>query len=161
VILIALGANLPSLVGPPVATLDAALRELAKKTVTIQKRSGFYKSEAWPDPSDPSFVNAVVAIETGLSPEGLLAALHQVEAAFQRQRHAPNAPRTLDLDLLDYDGRIQEGPPRLPHPRMGTRAFVLIPLREVAPFWQHPVSGRTVSELIERLPPGGIERLTL
>lgn len=159
-ILIALGANLASLAGPPVATLDAALCELAKRGITIQKRSGFYKSEAWPDPSDPSYVNAVVAIETSLSPEALLAVLHEVECAFQRERHAPNAPRTLDLDLLDYEGRIEEGPPRLPHPRMETRAFVLVPLREVAPFWHHPVSGRMVSELIERLPPGGIERLT-
>jgi 2-amino-4-hydroxy-6-hydroxymethyldihydropteridine diphosphokinase len=65
----------------------------------------------------------------------------------------------LDLDLLDYDGRIENGPPLLPHPRMDARAFVLVPLREVAPDWRHPISGLTVSELIEKLPPGGIERL--
>jgi 2-amino-4-hydroxy-6-hydroxymethyldihydropteridine diphosphokinase len=123
------------------------------------KRSGFYRSAAWPDPNDPPFVNAVAAVETDLSPAALLAELHEVEAAFGRRRSMPNAPRTLDLDLLDYHGRVEEGPPHLPHPRMETRAFVLIPLQEVAPLWVHPVSRRTISELIVRLPQGGIERL--
>jgi 2-amino-4-hydroxy-6-hydroxymethyldihydropteridine diphosphokinase len=124
------------------------------------KRSGFYRSDAWPDPNDPAFVNAVAAVETELAPAALLAVLHKLEAAFGRRRSAPNAPRTLDLDLLDYHGRVEEGPPMLPHPRMDTRVFVLFPLREIAPLWRHPVSGQTVSELIAQLPPGGIERLT-
>ena len=159
-ILIALGANLPSLAGPPAATLDAALRELAGRGITVEKQSGFYRSPAWPDPSDPAFVNAVAVVRTDLAPAALLGVLHEVEAEFGRKRTLPNAPRTLDLDLLDYDGRIEEGPPRLPHPRMEMRAFVLVPLREVAPGWRHPVSGRYLSELIEQVPPGGIERLS-
>jgi 2-amino-4-hydroxy-6-hydroxymethyldihydropteridine diphosphokinase len=158
-ILIALGANLPSPAGPPAITLEAALQELAGRAITILKRSGFYRSDAWPDPSDPSFVNAVAAVGTRLAPAQLLATLHEVEAAFGRRRSLANAPRTLDLDLLDYDGRVEEGAPQLPHPRIETRAFVLVPLREVAPDWRHPLSGRSVSELIARLPPGGIERL--
>jgi 2-amino-4-hydroxy-6-hydroxymethyldihydropteridine diphosphokinase len=158
-ILIALGANLPSPAGPPDATLEAALQELSGRAITILKRSGFYRSAAWPNPGDPSFVNAVGAVQTDLPPASLLAALHDVEAVFGRRRTAPNAPRTLDLDLLDYDGRVEEGPPTLPHPRIESRAFVLVPLSEIAPDWRHPVSGRSVSELIERLPPGSIERL--
>jgi 2-amino-4-hydroxy-6-hydroxymethyldihydropteridine diphosphokinase len=158
-ILIALGANLPSPAGPPQETIKTALRQLTGQSITIVKQSGFYRSAAWPDPSDPSFVNAVAAVKTDLSPAALLAVLHQTEAAAGRQRSAPNAPRTLDLDLLDYDGRIEGGPPRLPHPRMDARAFVLVPLREVAPDWCHPISGLSVSELIENLAPGGIERL--
>lgn len=158
-ILIALGANLPSFAGPPEETLKAALGQLAGHCITITKPSGFYRSAAWPNPDDPAFVNAVASVETGLDPAALLAALHQTEAAFGRRRSLPNAPRTLDLDLIDYDGRIQEGPPQLPHPRMESRAFVLVPLREVAPEWRHPISGLSVSELIGRLPPGGIERL--
>jgi 2-amino-4-hydroxy-6-hydroxymethyldihydropteridine diphosphokinase len=158
-ILVALGANLPSSAGPPEETLKSALRRLAGQGITIVKRSGFYRSEAWPDPSDPAFINAVAAVETSLAPAALLAVLHRTEAEFGRQRSTPNAPRTLDLDLLDYDGRIQEGPPQLPHPRMDARAFVLVPLREVAPGWRHPVSGLALLELIERLPPSEIERL--
>lgn len=152
-ILIALGANLPSPAGLPAATLDAALHQLAGRGITIVKRSGFYGSAAWPDPSDPSFINAVAAIETDLTPATLLAVLHEMETAFGRRRSTPNAARTLDLDLLDYHGRIEDGTPQLPHPRMQTRAFVLIPLQEVAPLWRHPVSGQTAAELIVGLPP--------
>jgi 2-amino-4-hydroxy-6-hydroxymethyldihydropteridine diphosphokinase len=158
-ILIALGANLPSAAGPPEETLKSALRWLAGQSITIVKRSGFYRSEAWPDPSDPPFVNAVAEVKTALEPAALLAVLHKTEAEFGRRRSTPNAPRTLDLDLLDYEARIQDGPPVLPHPRMETRPFVLLPLREVAPDWRHPVSGLGLDALIGKLPPARIERL--
>ena len=158
-ILIALGANVPSPAGQPANTLLAALRELARRGITVEKQSGFYKNPAWPDPRDPPFINAVARVQTGLSPEALLALLHEVETQFGRTRHVPNAPRTLDLDLLDYDGAVQSGPLSLPHPRMQDRAFVLVPLRDVAPDWSHPVTGDTVSELIAALPPAEIERL--
>ncbi len=150
-ILIALGANLPSPAGPPQETLKTALRQLAGRCIPIVKQSGFYRSAAWPNPNDPSFVNAVVALETDLAPTALLAVLHDTEAAFGRGRSVPNAPRTLDLDILDYDGRVEDGPPQLPHPRMDARAFVLVPLREVAPNWRHPISGlEAVSELLSK-----------
>jgi len=151
VILIALGANLSSSAGTPADTLVSALRALDTRNITVERQSGFYRSAAWPNPTDPPFVNAVAAIKTGLSPERLLARLHDVEAEFGRSRSERNAPRPLDLDLIDYDGLIQQGPPELPHPRMLERAFVLLPLRDVAPDWRHPVSGLTVGELISRL----------
>jgi 2-amino-4-hydroxy-6-hydroxymethyldihydropteridine diphosphokinase len=159
VILIGLGANLPSPAGKPADTLNAALAALAVRSITVERQSGFYRSSAWPDPLDPPFINAVAAVHTDLSPRNLLAALHGLESSFGRKRGEPNAPRTLDLDLLDYDGRIEQGPPLLPHPRMEDRAFVLLPLRDVAPDWRHPVSGRTISELIADLPPTDITRL--
>jgi 2-amino-4-hydroxy-6-hydroxymethyldihydropteridine diphosphokinase len=159
VILIALGANLPSPAGKPLDTLNAALAGFADRSITIEKRSGFYRSSAWPDPNDPPFINAVAAVRTNLSPPALLATLHKVESSFGRERSEPNAPRTLDLDILDYDGRIEQGPPQLPHPRMEGRGFVLLPLRDVAPDWRHPVSGRSMSELIAALPPSDITRL--
>ena len=158
-ILIALGANLPSPAGKPADTLNAALADFAVRSITIEKRSGFYRSLAWPDPNDPPFINAVAAVRTNLSPSALLATLHEVESFFGRKRAEPNAPRTLDLDILDYDGRIERGPPVLPHPRLEDRAFVLFPLRDVAPDWRHPVSGRSISELIAALPPTDIGRL--
>jgi 2-amino-4-hydroxy-6-hydroxymethyldihydropteridine diphosphokinase len=158
-ILIALGANLPSPAGSPPQTLGAALRELGFRAITIEEHSSFYKSAAWPNASDPAFVNAVARVRTALDPAELLAALHEIEANFGRRRSVPNAPRTLDLDLIDYDGRVQKGPPELPHPRAHLRLFVLHPLAEIAPEWRHPVSGKTVAELIASAPKIEIERL--
>lgn len=158
-ILIALGANLPSPAGPPTETLRQALLRLAQRKITVEERSGFYRTDAWPNPADPPFINAVAAVRTDLDAAPLLVALHEIEAQFGRRRGPLNAPRTLDLDLIDYDGRIEQGPPELPHPRMHTRLFVLCPLRDVAPAWRHPVLGATVSELIAALPPATIERV--
>lgn len=152
-IYIALGANIPGPAGPPRATLDAALARLAGAGVKIVRRSRWYRSPAWPNPADPEFVNAVAEVETRLAPPALLALLHEVEAALGRGRGAPNAPRAIDLDLLDYQGAVEAGPPALPHPRLHGRAFVLLPLAEIAPGWRHPVSRRAVGELIAALGP--------
>ena len=151
-ILIALGANLPGPAGQPARALDHALGELDGKGVKIRRVSSFYETPAWPNPADPVFVNAVAVVETALQPVELLALLHGVETALGRLRSAPNAPRTLDLDLLDYDGRVMNGAAILPHPRMTERSFVLVPLAEVAPNWRHPVSGQGVGELLAALP---------
>ena len=158
-ILIALGANLPSPAGAPTETLRQALFQLAQTGITVETQSGFYKTAAWPNPSDPPFINAVASLHTQLEPEQLLAVLHQIEAQFDRRRGAANAPRTLDLDIVDFDQRVEKGPPELPHPRMHTRLFVLCPLRHVAPGWRHPVLHATVSELIEALPQTPIARI--
>ena len=151
-ILIALGSNLRSRAGDPSDTLRAALAHLAETGVVPVAISGFYNTPAWPDPADPTFVNAVAHVMTELSPSELIARLHETESAFGRLRDERNAPRTLDLDILDYDGRVEQGPPVLPHPRMETRAFVLIPLRDIAPRWRHPVSGKTIDELLNVIP---------
>jgi len=151
-ILIALGSNLSSHAGNPAATLHAALTYLSRNGVTIVEVSHFYRTPAWPDPRDPEFVNAVARVETELSPAALIARLHETETTFGRMRSERNAPRTLDLDILDYEGRVEEGPPVLPHPRIASRAFVLIPMQDVAPDWCHPVSGMPMSELLSAIP---------
>lgn len=151
-ILIALGSSIPSRAGDPVRTLQAALADLRENGVTPVAVSRFYRTPAWPDPRDPEFVNAVSQVMTELSPANLMATLQDVETRFGRTRAARNAPRTLDLDILDYEGRVESGPPVLPHPRMESRAFVLVPLRDVAPDWRHPVSGLSVTELLKALP---------
>lgn len=161
-ILIALGANLQSPAGPPRLTLAGALGSMAAKRIRVLKVSPYYETLAWPDPADPPFTNAVALVQTPLGPTGLLDALHSIEADFGRVRDVPNAPRTLDLDLLDYDGRVEEGPPVLPHPRIAERAFVLIPLADVAPDWKHPRTKQSVKQLLAAIPAtdrGGVRRL--
>lgn len=152
VILIALGGNLASAAGPPAKTLNRALARLEALGVKILSVSSFYETPAWPDGADPPFVNAVAAVKTALQPVELLNLLHGVETEFGRMRSVPNAPRTLDIDLLDYDGRVMDDGITLPHPRLAGRSFVLVPLAEIAPGWRHPVSGQGIVELLAALP---------
>jgi 2-amino-4-hydroxy-6-hydroxymethyldihydropteridine diphosphokinase len=162
-ILIGIGSNLPSDYGPPRETCAAALDALAREAIKITARSRWYRSSPVPLSDQPWFVNGVIAVETELEPQALLAALHRVEADFGRaspedRAAKPNAARTLDLDLLAYGDLVREGPepPILPHPRMAERAFVLLPLREIAPDWRHPVSGEALADLIDALSGEGI-----
>jgi 2-amino-4-hydroxy-6-hydroxymethyldihydropteridine diphosphokinase len=158
-ILVGLGANLPGDHGAPATTIEAAIEALNRGACRVVARSRLYESPPWPQPSDqPWYVNAVVRIATDLQPEALLARLHEIERAFGRVRGARNEARTLDLDLLDHDGAVRAGDPTLPHPRLADRAFVLLPLRDVAPDWRHPVDGRTVSRLLSALPGDAICR---
>ena len=152
-VLIALGANLPSHAGQPEDTIRAALAELGERHVSIRCTSSLYRTPAWPDPHDPPYVNAVACAETTMTPRELLRVLHETETAFGRSRSVRNAPRTLDLDLIDFDAIVDAGPPELPHPRVASRAFVLVPLAEVAPKWRHPATGADVGTLISELPP--------
>jgi 2-amino-4-hydroxy-6-hydroxymethyldihydropteridine diphosphokinase len=152
-ILIALGANMPSRVGPPTETLKAALATLGEKGVAILKVSSFIETEAWPDPTDPPFTNAVASLQTALQPLALLELLHGIETAFGRVRSRPNAPRPLDLDLLAHGGTVLTGAGLiLPHPRLVERRFVLQPLAEIAPDWRHPITSLTPGEMLARLP---------
>jgi 2-amino-4-hydroxy-6-hydroxymethyldihydropteridine diphosphokinase len=160
--LVAIGANLPRADGTPARETCAwAVRRLAAiPGMRVVAVSSWWESAPIPpDPDSPPFVNGVALLEGEATPEALLAALHAIEDEAGRARPYPNAPRVLDLDLVDHGGRVQAGPPVLPHPRAHDRAFVLRPLAEVAPGWVHPVLGRAVEDLLPGVAGQAIRRL--
>ena len=152
-ILIGIGGNLESAqFGPPRDTLTAALAALKEKRIRILTRSGWYRTEPVPRSDQPWFVNAVVSLATELGAKDLLNALQATERQFGRVRGELNAPRILDLDILDYQGEVMDTTSLvLPHPRLHERRFVLIPIAEIAPDWRHPILELAAAQLLARL----------
>jgi len=157
---IGLGANLrPDGFATPQAGCEAALAMLDQLGVTFVALSPWYESAPVPPSDQPWYLNAVAEAATAYDAEKTLGLLHQVEAHFGRVRTVRNAARVLDLDLLDFGGEIQESENlTLPHPRAHERAFVVMPLRDIAPDWVHPKTGQHIAELIELLPSDQIIR---
>jgi 2-amino-4-hydroxy-6-hydroxymethyldihydropteridine diphosphokinase len=148
-VFVGLGANL----GDPAATIRAAVAALGDIPRTrVLRQSRLYRSAPWGNPDQPDFVNAVVELDTEQNAESLMLSLLAIEMQFGRVRDGErNQPRSLDLDLLSY-GTRRSGAPELtlPHPRMHQRAFVLVPLAEIAPDAELPVLGR-VESLLSRV----------
>lgn len=155
-IIVGVGSNLAAPgTASPRATAEAALHRFPEFAIEVVRRSKWYASEPVPVSDQPWFVNGVAVVQTTLDPLALLRALLRIEAGFGRHRSVPNAARTLDLDLLDYEGReVASAELTLPHPRLQERRFVLAPLAEIAPKWRHPRLGLSAKELLEALPPG-------
>lgn len=163
IIYIGLGANLPHpTYGTPRQTLEVATRMLEARGLEIIARSSWYQSAPVPLTDQPWYVNGVIAVRSDLTATAVMCLLHAVESEFGRQRTVVNAPRVIDLDLLDYQGQSRngvDGGPVLPHPRMTGRKFVLLPLQEIAPDWRDPVSGQPIADLVQRLPADQITQL--
>jgi 2-amino-4-hydroxy-6-hydroxymethyldihydropteridine diphosphokinase len=154
-IYIALGANQSYGRSSPLENLNSALSALEDAGVNVVRTSRPWRTPAWPDPSDPPFTNGAAELDTDLGSTQLLTLLHEIETRIGRVRGVRNAPRTLDLDLIDHRGEVRSGEsggPALPHPRAHERAFVLLPLREIAPYWVHPASGASIQALIAAAP---------
>ena len=159
--LIAIGGNLvPDGYDDISQVMADAMADIKARGLQVQATSRWYETEPVPVSDQPWFLNAVVEIETDLSAHDLLALLHDIEANFGRVRHQRNEARILDLDVIDYDNQvIDDGVICLPHPRMHLRAFVLCPLSDINPDWQHPQFGKIVARLIEEMPSGQNIRL--
>jgi 2-amino-4-hydroxy-6-hydroxymethyldihydropteridine diphosphokinase len=155
--IIALGGN----VGDVRATFAKAIAHICGMAqAALLARSSDYSTPPWGDEDQPRFVNACIEIETSLDPHALLFTLHKIEQKFGRDRVKETrwGPRTLDLDLIAYDDvKLDKPELTLPHPRLFERAFVLVPLAEIAP--ERVIAGRRVSEALATLSTGGIERL--
>ena len=159
-ILIALGANLPGTAGAtPRETCEAAVRDLANLPATrLETVSRWYRTTPVPPSGQPDYINGVARLwGPDIDPAALLAAVLAIEDRHARRRSGPNAARTLDLDLIDVNGLVRLGPdPVLPHPRAHLRAFVLVPLLDVARDWVHPGSGIRGATLLEGLDATGV-----
>ena len=148
---LAIGSNL----GNKIRNIEIAKLELEKYKIKILKSSSNYISESWPDPSMPNYINVIIKIKTILNPIELLRICNNIELKLGRVRSKKNAPRICDIDIIDYNKKIlNENNSKLilPHPRMNSRNFVLLPLFEVDKSWNHPKSKINIVNLINSLP---------
>ena len=147
-VVIALGSSLKANFPTRQALMEAAIDRFAPAGLRVLDRSGWWNSAAWPDATEPDYLNAVTLVETPHQPHKLLQILMNIERAMGRERTQRNAPRTLDLDLIAYGRTVSDEPAlQLPHPRAHERLFVMGPLAEIAPDWVHPTLGRTARDL--------------
>ncbi|MGH1455518.1 MAG: 2-amino-4-hydroxy-6-hydroxymethyldihydropteridine diphosphokinase [Alphaproteobacteria bacterium] len=154
-ILIGFGANLDGKYGSPEASLRECASQFVNHGLNITASSFIWASAPVPISDQPWYKNAVCAVETTLNPHEVLKALNALEHKAGRVRTAQNAARVLDLDLLAYnDTYLNDDILKIPHPQMHNRAFVLYPLREIAPHWSHPITNMTVDKMVDSLPEG-------
>ena len=155
-IYLALGSNLSGAFANSAQLIGAAIDNLALCGAHAVARAPLYRSAAIGPMVDGQaqgdYINTVVAVRSVAPAIGLLQRLHVLEMAFGRERRETWGPRTLDIDILSYHDEIHAHGAQIPHPRLSGRAFVLYPLRDIAPGWRHPISGVGVSALIKRLP---------
>ena len=152
---VALGSNLPGAQGSPVDLLEAALSLLSEAGLPVLRRSSWWMSSAWPDPSRNEYRNGVAIVEATMAPDAAIRRLLEIEVRLGRRRGSPNADRTVDLDLIDHTGCVMATADLvLPHPRAHERCFVMGPLAEIAPDWRHPTLGLKASDLAAQAPVG-------
>ncbi|MDA9084673.1 2-amino-4-hydroxy-6-hydroxymethyldihydropteridine diphosphokinase [Candidatus Pelagibacter sp.] len=151
IVYLAIGSNL----GNKINNIELAKLELKKNKIEILNCSSNYVTESWPDPTKPNFINIIIKVKTNLTPIQLLNICNSIESKLGRVRTTANAPRTCDIDIIDYNKMILNDKNKkliLPHPRMNKRNFVLLPLFEIEKSWKHPKSKINILNLINSLP---------
>ena len=147
---LAIGSNL----GNKINNIELAKFELEKNKIKILKSSSNYLSKSWPDPTKPKYINIVIKVRTNLAPIELLKTCNFIELKLGRIKTSINAPRTCDIDIIDYNRKIlneKNNQLILPHPRLSKRNFVLLPLFEIEKSWKHPKSRINIVNLISSL----------
>ena len=157
-IILALGSNLSSIYGDRYQNIDLALIQLGKYGIIITKKSSFYETPSYPNKKDPKFINVVIEVDSGLPPEDLASVLLFIEEKLGRKRLKKNDPRTCDIDIIDFKGKVLNFNYNkliftVPHKDLTNRNFVLLPLKEIRPDWKHPKTKESINNLIEKLTP--------
>ena len=147
-IYLGIGSNL----GNKRNNIEKAKFKLAQNNIKILQSSSFYESLSWPNPNNPKFLNIVLKISTNFTLPELLKKCKEIEKNIGRKKSTINSPRECDIDIIDYENKIINDKIILPHPRMHTRNFVLLPLFELNKDWKHPVSKHNIKTLIFLLP---------
>ena len=155
--LLGLGSSLPSSFGDRFENINLAVAYLESYKIKIINKSSFYETPSYPDIKNPKFINIVVEISTYLPPVDLASVLIFIEEKLERKRKEKNEPRTCDIDIIDYDGKVMNFSYKnltfnVPHEKIIYRNFVLFPLQEIAPNWIHPKTKDSIDVLINKLP---------
>jgi len=155
-IILGLGSNLHSSFGDRFKNINLALYYLESYKIKVLKKSSFYETPSYPDYTNPKFINVVIEISTKLSPIDLASVVIFIEKKLERERNHKNEPRTCDVDILDFKGQLIDFKYKnleftVPHQKLIYRNFVLIPLKEILPKWNHPETSESIDLLIDRL----------
>jgi 2-amino-4-hydroxy-6-hydroxymethyldihydropteridine diphosphokinase len=155
-IFLGLGSNLSSKYGDKFVNIDLAISFLEAYGIKLIKKSSFYKTPSYPDRENPKFINVVILVKTNLPPIDLMSVLVFIEEKLERKRVKKNDPRTCDIDIIDYNNQILNLKYNnldftLPHKELTSRNFVLFPLQEISPMWEHPKTKETIDNLIQKL----------
>ena len=146
-IYLGIGSNL----GNKRVNIERTKFNLIMNNIKILKCSSYYESLSWPNPNNPKFLNIVIQIDTNFTPQKLIKKCKEIEKKLGRKKLPKNSPRECDIDLIDFRGKKICGDLILPHPRMDTRNFVLLPLFEINKDWKHPILKVNITKLISSL----------
>ena len=155
-IILGIGSNLSSKHGDRFKNLELVVKYLEKHGIKVIKKSSYYETPSYPNKNNPKFINAVIGIENQKNPEKLASIIIKIEGDLGRKRLVKNEPRTCDIDIIDYEGKIIDFKYlnfnfSVPHKEIKKRNFVLFPLKEIFPEWKHPITKEPVETLVEKL----------